>query len=103
MSLAVIQNNRNSDQEKPQPEAGPPLAEKTNMKIGKVEVDRDLCIGAESCVVVAPDAFEMDEENIALVKDGALKVSTEELLESAQACPVAAVILYDENGDQVYP
>lgn len=93
MSLPVIQNASNSDKEKVN----------TNVKIGRVEVDRDLCIGAESCVVVAPDAYEMDEENIALVKDGALKVSLEDLMESAQVCPVAAVILYDEDNNQIYP
>lgn len=74
-----------------------------NQKIGKIEIDRDLCIGAESCVVVAPDVYEMDEENIAILKDGALLADPNLILESAQACPVAAVILYDEEGIQIYP
>jgi ferredoxin len=78
-------------------------AERKSGNIARIEVDRDLCIGAESCVVVSPDAYFMDEENIAVVKDGALLVTEEELMESAQACPVAAVILYDDENKQIYP
>ena len=40
---------------------------KGDQKIGRIEIDRELCIGAESCVVVAPDVYEMDDENIAVV------------------------------------
>ena len=78
-----------------------PNAEK--LQIARIEVDRELCIGAESCVVVAPDAFEMDEENIAIVKDGALLVDPQTILEAAQACPVAAILLFDKDGNQIYP
>lgn len=96
MSLDLVQNPS-------VPEKGTAQANSTAKKIGRVEVDRDLCIGAESCVVVAPDAYYMDEENIAVVKEGALDVDFDTLMESAQACPVAAVILYDEAGKQIYP
>ena len=97
MALDVVNNEKG--------EEGKAIA-KANRKSGKIariEVDRDLCIGAESCVVVSPDAYYMDEENIAVVKDGALLVSEEELMESAQACPVAAVLLFDDEGKQLYP
>ncbi len=96
MSLDLVQNPSI-------PQKTDSTAASSSKKIGKVEVDRDLCIGAESCVVVAPDAYYMDDENIAVVKEGALDVDFETLLESAQACPVAAVILYDEEGIQIYP
>jgi len=71
-------------------------------RIGRIEIDRDLCIGAESCVIVAPDVFEMDDTQIAILKDpkGA---DDDTILQSAQACPVAAIILYDEEGNQMYP
>ena len=32
------------------------------MTIKKIEVDRDLCIGAGTCVVVAPRTFDLDDE-----------------------------------------
>lgn len=74
----------------------------TVKKIARIEVDRDLCIGAESCVIVAPDVFEMDSENKAVLKTG-YTTDDETILMSAQSCPVAAILLYDEDGNQIYP
>lgn len=72
------------------------------LKIGKITVDRDLCIGAAPCVTVAPGVFQLDDENKAYVVDpnGA---DAETILLAAQACPVQAIILEDENGTQIYP
>jgi ferredoxin len=72
-------------------------------KVTKIVVDRKLCIGAGTCVVVSPDGFEMDEDNIAVVKPGAEKLSFNELLMAAQSCPTQAIFLYDEEGDQIFP
>ncbi len=71
-------------------------------KISKIVVDRDLCIGAGPCVTVAPGVFQLDEENKAYIVDpnGA---DAETILLAAQACPVLAIFLYDENGKQIYP
>jgi ferredoxin len=70
--------------------------------ISKVVVDRDLCIGAAPCVTVAPGVFQLDEENKAYVVDqkGA---DDETILLAAQACPVQAILVYDQDGNQVYP
>lgn len=87
-------------------------------KIVRLYVDRDLCIGAASCVVVYPQVFEMDDENkaVMLLKDGgktsemtnvtALNVEElddDMLLMAAQSCPTLAVFLYDGEGNQIYP
>lgn len=72
-------------------------------KIHKVMVDRKTCIGAATCIVIAPDAFEMDNENIAIVKADALNVDDDTLLMAAQSCPTGAIILYDEAGNQIFP
>lgn len=76
--------------------------EKKPLKIGKVEVDRDLCIGAAPCVTVAPGVFQLDEENKAYIVDqkGA---DDETILLAAQACPTQAIIVYDDEGNQIYP
>ena len=37
-------------------------------KIKKITVDRNLCIGAASCVVAAGTVFELDAENKAVIK-----------------------------------
>ena len=68
-----------------------------------VEVIRDKCIGAASCVAVAPLTFKMDEENKAIVL-GQKQDSDENILLSAQSCPTAAIIVTDdETGEQVWP
>lgn len=69
----------------------------------KVTVDRNLCIGAGSCVAVAPKAFALDGEAKAIVLPSAGEETDETLLESARACPVAAVIVHDETGKQIFP
>lgn len=76
--------------------------EKKPAKIAKIVIDRDLCIGAASCVVIAPKTFQMDDENKAyLVElDGH---DAETTLMAAESCPTKAIFLYDEDGTQVYP
>ncbi|MEN9558371.1 MAG: hypothetical protein RL141_740 [Candidatus Parcubacteria bacterium] len=72
------------------------------LKISRVEVDRDLCIGAAPCVTVAPGVFQLDDENKAYVVDqnGA---DAETILLAAQSCPVQAIKVFDEDGNQIYP
>ncbi len=68
----------------------------------RIEVRRDLCIGASSCIAVAPGVFELDSEMKAIVKDGkGADAST--ILEAARACPTLAIFLYDDDGKQVFP
>ena len=69
----------------------------------KVTVDRNLCIGAGSCVAVAPLAFALDNEAKAIVLPTVDQTDDNTLLESAKACPVAAIIVTDETGKQLFP
>lgn len=87
-------------------------------KIKKIVVDRNLCIGAASCVLSADTVFELDAENKAIIKTkGGIKsadpaersafedetVADDTLLTAAQSCPTRAIFLYDEDGKQIYP
>lgn len=71
-------------------------------KIGRIEVKRDLCIGAQTCVALAPDVFEMDAENKAVVKNPKGN-DDETILMAARSCPVLAIFIYDEKGNQIFP
>lgn len=84
------------------PAAGASTPDKKVLKISRVEVDRDICIGAAPCVTVAPGVFQLDEENKAYVinQKGA---DAETILLAAQSCPVQAIFVYDEDGKQIYP
>ncbi len=69
----------------------------------KIEIDRNLCIGDGACVGEAPNTFEMDADNIAIIKDAAGHTD-EEILQAAQVCPVDAIILTDaKTGEKIWP
>ena len=72
-------------------------------KVHKIVVDRKACIGAATCIVIASDAFELDNENIAIIKANAENIDDDTLLMAAQSCPTGAVFLYDEEGNQIFP
>lgn len=71
-------------------------------KIRRIIVDREACIGAQSCVVVAPGVFQMDDDNLAYVTDPD-STDDDTILLAAQSCPVLAVHLYDEEGNKIFP
>ena len=75
---------------------------KEGSNISKIVVDRDLCIAAVSCIAVAAETWELDDENKIVVTD-ANSVDDETLMQSAQACPTKAIFLYDNDGNQVWP
>ncbi len=76
----------------------------------KVKVDRNLCIGAASCVAVAPNTFDLDSEGKAVIKkkDGSSSSDfvnysdindTETNIEhAAKSCPVNAIVIVEVDG-----
>jgi ferredoxin len=74
-----------------------------NTKISKVVVLRDICIGAAPCTTIAPDAFELDDEGKAVLKDSWKNVEGKTILEAARSCPVNAIEVYDEDGKKIHP
>ena len=83
-----------SDQQQESPES--------KRRIGKIVIDRNLCIGAASCVAIAPGVFELDSENKAVVYNDA-GADDETTLLAAQSCPTRAIIVFDTKGNQIYP
>ncbi|MDO8609474.1 MAG: ferredoxin [bacterium] len=69
----------------------------------KVRVDRDLCIGAATCIAIAPNTFILDDEAKAIIIDTVAQDSDETIIDSAKACPVAAVIIEDDKGNKIFP
>ncbi len=85
------------------------------MKI-KVKVDPQLCIGAASCIVVAPEHFELNTEGKAEVKkaenDHSLgyemeldvdEAGKQKIIDAAMSCPTQAIFVFDEAGTQIFP
>ena len=68
----------------------------------KVRIDRNLCIGIGNCVAVAPTVFKLDKSNKAVVISPE-SVDEDTLMRAAESCPENAVIIEDDDGDQLYP
>ncbi len=93
------------DNQSGQIQNNPPPAEDKVVQIGKykVQVIRKLCIGAATCIAVAPNTFQFDKENKAVILEGS-NDSAETILMAAQSCPTKAIIITDtETGKQVWP
>ena len=68
-----------------------------------VKIDRLICLGFETCVEVAPDLFQMDEEGIAIFTSDTNEVDKETVLEACKECPVDALVVLDASGNQLHP
>lgn len=75
------------------------------VKAGKltIHVERDLCIGAATCVAVAPQTFLLDSEAKAVILDTADTDTEQNVLDAAKSCPTSAIILYNESGEKIFP
>ncbi|MDH5018794.1 ferredoxin [Halobacterium rubrum] len=81
----------------------------------RVEFDRDTCIGMFQCVAEWGDGFEEDTDaGKAVLVDGeeveedlfAVEVPDGDELDAkfaARACPVDAITVYDDDGEQLVP
>lgn len=78
---------------------------KVTRKVRKLtmRIERNLCIGAATCVALAPKAWALDDEAKAIILDSAEEETDDILIEAARGCPVMAIIITDENGKQIFP
>jgi ferredoxin len=67
----------------------------------EIRVIRNKCIGAATCVVYAPSTFDLDGENIAIIKKGEWD-RLEKIVAAAQSCPVVAIEVF-QKGKKIYP
>jgi ferredoxin len=56
----------------------------------KVEVDHEMCYGAQNCKLAAPGAFTYDDEGKAVPADMSL-VTLEQLRTAESGCPAEAI------------
>ena len=67
-----------------------------------VQVDHEICAGFADCVGAAPDVFDLNDDSLAIILDPDA-VEADVLVEAAEVCPVSAILLFDEDGQQVAP
>jgi ferredoxin/predicted CopG family antitoxin len=74
-----------------------------------ISVEQDLCMGAESCVSLAPEVFALDRSRLNNSPLGMRdvmdrEVPSEKILSAAETCPYKAIIVKDaETGEQLFP
>lgn len=79
-----------------------------------LSVEQGKCMGAESCVELAPEVFALDYSNLGFIRNEdaplAMKdvmdreVPSEKIVIAVQSCPYKAITLKDaETGEQLFP
>ena len=79
-----------------------------------VRINQDLCLGAESCVTLAPEVFALDENQLGGGREDAeplgmmdveeKSIESERIIRAAMSCPYQAIIIRDvKTGGQICP
>lgn len=66
-----------------------------------VSIDREACISSGNCVADSPNAFDFDDDDIAVVKDGVSELPDDRLMRVARNCPAGAIILRNADGKEI--
>lgn len=62
----------------------------------EVWIDPDLCMGAQRCVFLVPEVFEMTARGVAVVRDPRGRAETE-VVEAARQCPNFAISVWRDG------
>lgn len=59
----------------------------------EIQIDREKCAGHAICTILSPEAFDMDDEGKAIVRETASQATDAEIKDAADACPTLAIKL----------
>ncbi|HSX39329.1 MAG TPA: ferredoxin [Candidatus Saccharimonadales bacterium] len=68
----------------------------------KIKIINHLCISAATCIVQAPQTFDLNADGIAICKEGTWDDALT-IIRAAKSCPTTAIIVEDLEGKQLYP
>lgn len=57
------------------------------------KIDRDECMSSGKCLTAAPEAFALDDDDLAVVLDGITELDETRLRRIAADCPTQAILL----------
>lgn len=65
----------------------------------KIEIDRDLCSGYANCLDAAPEVFDVDDKDIAIViaRAADLEAHRTAIERAVKLCPLNAITVVDED------
>jgi ferredoxin len=67
-----------------------------------IRLDRTICVGFAHCMDEAPDAFLLRDDNLVAFSEPE-RVDRTRLIEACEACPVGALSVVSESGEQLVP
>lgn len=81
------------------------MAEIVERRIGDltVGIDRESCISSGNCIKVAPGLFEFDEETVCSFPAKIRAPDRETVIEACRVCPVEALRVKDDSGEELVP
>lgn len=81
------------------------MADVEERKVGEltVRIDRLICVGFGDCIESSPASFELDDEGIAIFRDGIEALSESEVVTACRTCPVDALTVLGPDGTQLAP
>lgn len=67
-----------------------------------IKYDRGKCIGAGSCVDLAPETWELDDDGLAKCKKTTFSEEEKEKnIKAAKSCPAYAIEVYGPDGEKL--
>jgi ferredoxin len=67
-----------------------------------IKILPNTCVSVGTCTIFAPNTFELDGDGIVRVRESTWD-EAEKIIAAARSCPVAAIIVEDLDGNQLYP
>lgn len=63
----------------------------------KIVIDENLCIGCNTCALMDPETYELDQETYKAFVIKQPEIINEEVKSVVNACPVAAISIVEEE------
>lgn len=79
-----------------------PTGRQAGGTIRRIVIDREKCIGAGSCMAVAPGVFQLDKDSLAYVADPD-SADEDTIRMATESCPVLAITLIDQQEKIIFP
>jgi ferredoxin len=57
-----------------------------------IRVDKDVCIGSQTCILIDPETFSLDSDGLSYVFNGNF-TNLDKIQEAADNCPVSAIVI----------
>ncbi|MEC7115419.1 MAG: ferredoxin [Actinomycetota bacterium] len=66
----------------------------------RIEIETEDCMSSGKCVADYPEVFAFDEDELAEILPNA-ELTDVEIIKVARNCPSRAILVFDENNEQV--